>query len=43
MEQVAHLYKITNQVTGQYYVGKHNGWKQNGFVRGQIKKEKLNG
>jgi len=28
MEQVTHLYKVTNQVTGQYYEGKHNGWKQ---------------
>lgn len=31
MQQVAHLYKITNQLTGQYYIGKHNGWKQNGY------------
>jgi hypothetical protein len=31
MDQVAHLYKITNQLTGQYYVGKHNGWLQNGY------------
>ena len=31
MEQVAHLYRITNQLTGQYYVGKHNGWSQNGY------------
>jgi hypothetical protein len=31
MEQVAHLYKITNLLTGQYYVGKHNGWSQNGY------------
>jgi hypothetical protein len=31
MQQVAHLYKITNQLTGQYYIGKHNGWEQNGY------------
>ena len=28
MSQVAHLYKITNTVTGEYYIGKHNGWTQ---------------
>jgi len=28
---VAHLYKITNNITGEYYVGKHNGWEQNGY------------
>ena len=31
MSEVAHLYKITNIVTGEYYVGKHNGWEQNGY------------
>jgi len=25
---VSHLYKITNKITGEYYVGKHNGWTQ---------------
>ena len=24
MAIVAHLYKITNKITGDYYVGKHN-------------------
>ena len=44
MQQVAHLYKITNQLTGQYYIGKHNGWEQNGYwgsghrIRNGIKK-----
>ena len=28
MSNVSHLYKITNVVTGEYYVGKHNGWTQ---------------
>ena len=37
MEQVAHLYKITNQVTGQYYVGKHNGWSQGNYWGSGIK------
>ena len=31
MNQVAHLYKITNKLTSQYYIGKHNGWEQNGY------------
>ena len=31
MVQVAHLYKITNTVTGEYYIGKHNSWTQNGY------------
>lgn len=31
MENVAHLYKITNNITGDYYIGKHNGCKQNGY------------
>ena len=31
MVKVAHLYKITNTVTGEYYIGKHNGWTQNGY------------
>ena len=31
MIKVAHLYKITNTVTGEYYIGKHNGWTQNGY------------
>ena len=45
MEQkVAHLYKITNNMTGSYYVGKHNGWTQNGYwgsgfaIKGNIAK-----
>jgi group I intron endonuclease len=29
--QVAHLYKITNKINGEYYIGKHNGWHQNGY------------
>ena len=29
--EVAHLYKITNRLTGDYYIGKHNGWEQNGY------------
>jgi hypothetical protein len=29
--EVAHLYKITNKLTGDYYVGKHNGWEQNNY------------
>ena len=32
MSQVAHLYKITNKVTGEYYLGKHNGWTQKDYV-----------
>lgn len=31
MIPVAHLYKITNKVTNQYYIGKHNGWSQKGY------------
>ena len=31
MNQIAHLYKITNKLTSQYYIGKHNGWEQNGY------------
>ena len=31
MNQVAHLYKITNKLTNQYYIGKQNGWEQNGY------------
>lgn len=31
MEQVAHLYKITNTITGEYYYGKHNGREQNRY------------
>ena len=44
MSQVAHLYKITNTITGEYYIGKHNGWTQNGYwgsgerIRNQVKK-----
>ena len=34
MSQVAHLYKITNKVTGEYYLGKHNGWTQDTKSRG---------
>lgn len=32
MSQVAHLYKITNKVTGEYYLGKHNGWTQKNYA-----------
>jgi hypothetical protein len=28
MENIAHLYKITNIKTGEYYVGKHRGMTQ---------------
>jgi len=44
MTKVAHLYKITNTITGEYYIGKHNGWTQNGYwgsgerIRNQLKK-----
>ena len=44
MVQVAHLYKITNTVTGEYYIGKHNGWTQKDYwgsgdrIKNQIKK-----
>jgi hypothetical protein len=44
MPQVAHLYRITNLKTGEYYIGKHNGWTQNGYwgsgyrIQNQIKK-----
>ena len=44
MSQVAHLYKITNTITGEYYIGKHNGWTQNDYwgsgdrIKNQIKK-----
>lgn len=49
MSKVAHLYKITNVKTGEYYIGKHNGWTQkttNGYdywgsgkrIQNQIKK-----
>jgi hypothetical protein len=44
MTQIAHLYRITNLKTGEYYIGKHNGWKQNGYwgsgnrIQNQIKK-----
>ena len=31
MEQVAHLYRIENKINGKYYIGKHNGWEQNGY------------
>jgi hypothetical protein len=31
---IAHLYKITNNTTGEYYVGKHNGWTQDTKSRG---------
>jgi hypothetical protein len=31
MNNVAHLYKITNTVTGEYYIGKHNGWTQKDY------------
>ena len=46
---VAHLYKITNKLTDEYYIGKHNGLNQkksNGYlywgsgerIRNQVKK-----
>jgi group I intron endonuclease len=41
---IAHLYKVTNNVTGSYYVGKHNGFEQNGYwgsgfaIKGNIAK-----
>lgn len=49
MEQVAHLYKITNTQTGEYYVGKHNGdtqkkaggglyWGSGDRIKNQVKK-----
>jgi len=44
MTKVAHLYKITNIITGEYYIGKHNGWTQNGYwgsgnrIKKQVKK-----
>jgi len=44
MSTIAHLYKITNKVTGDYYFGKHNGYEQNGYwgsgkkIKSQIKK-----
>ena len=28
MNQISHLYKVTNKQTGEYYVGKHNGFTQ---------------
>jgi hypothetical protein len=31
---VCHLYKITNNITGEYYIGKHNGWTQRGYKNG---------
>lgn len=30
---VCHLYKITNEITGEYYIGKHNGWTQIGYKK----------
>jgi hypothetical protein len=41
---IAHLYRITNKVTGEYYLGKHNGVDQNGYwgsgerIKRQVKK-----
>ena len=41
---IAHLYKVTNKITGSYYVGKHNGFEQNGYwgsgfaIKGNIAK-----
>lgn len=37
MNQVAHLYKITNKLTNQYYIGKHNGWSQNRYWGSGVK------
>lgn len=37
---VSHLYKITNKITNEYYIGKHNGWKQNGYWGSGIKIER---
>ena len=28
---ICHLYKITNKITGEYYIGKHNGWTQRDY------------
>jgi hypothetical protein len=44
MDQVAHLYKITNKKTDEYYYGKHNGREQDGYwgsgrrIQNQLKK-----
>ena len=44
MTIVSHLYRITNKLSGEYYIGKHNGWEQNGYwgsgyrIRNSIKK-----
>jgi hypothetical protein len=35
MDQIAHLYKVTNLLTNEYYVGKHNGLDQS--VKGKNK------
>jgi hypothetical protein len=35
MDQIAHLYKVTNLLTNEYYVGKHNGLEQS--VKGKNK------
>jgi len=49
MTIVSHLYKITNKLTGEYYIGKHNGidqrksngrlyWGSGERIRNQVKK-----
>lgn len=43
-KSACHLYKITNVITGQFYIGKHSGWKQESYwgsglrIKRQIKK-----
>lgn len=37
MSQIAHLYKVTNLLTNEYYVGKHNGLTQNDYWGSGIK------
>ena len=31
MTIVSHLYRVTNKISGEYYIGKHNGREQNGY------------
>ena len=49
MENIAHLYEITNKNTGEYYIGKHRGltqesrngnlyWGSGTRIKNQIKK-----
>lgn len=32
MQNISHLYRITDQATGRFYVGKHTGQMQNGYL-----------